>query len=75
MKWEYRIVTFDIIEGTSLTEDYFNEMGQERWELVAVCEKTKKMRAAFFRRCVDNGNLTTEAYEHAVSNYFGEADD
>lgn len=45
MKWEYRIVSYDIREVTSPTEDYFNEMGQEEWECFAVTE-----RAAFFKR-------------------------
>lgn len=74
MKWEYRIVSIDIREMISRTEDYFNEMGKEGWELVAVSEKGE-MKAAFFRRSIDNGDLAVEAYEHAVSNYFGEADD
>ena len=74
MKWKYRIVTIDIREKISLAENYFNEMGQEGWELVAVSE-TGVMKAAFFRCCIDDGNLTTEAYEHAVSNYFEDVDD
>lgn len=45
MKWEYRIVSIDDRIEMSQREDYWNEMGQEGWELVAANE-----RAAFFKR-------------------------